>query len=121
MSNQDDSAYEMALVGSDGLETDTTEVATTEENNAASQEDISIADISASLSKMKEEGKEDIKKAAELEKKKAIQRKKDAEKEKKKKIEEAKEAELENHVDPELKLALGNNQFTEDMLGMLLK
>ena len=113
---EENSAYEMALVGSDGLATETTE-----STGEAGEEDISIADVTEKLAQMKEDSKEDIKKAAEIEKQRDVQRKKDAIVAKKKKEQDKKEAELEKQVDPDLKLALSNEQFTEDMLGMLLK
>ena len=68
-----------------------------------------------------EVSKEDI----ELAKKKEAQQKKQAEALKKQKAKEKeqakKEKELEKALDPELKLALENDKFTEDMLSMLLK
>ena len=73
------------------------------------------------LSKLSEVSQADIDAQKAAEKKKKEEAAKKAVLLKKQKEEEAKENEMEKSLDPELKIALQNDKFTEDMLGMLLK
>ena len=103
-----------AAVGDQGIATQSGQI-------QVEEQEISIADQMDALNQMKEDNKADIKLAAKVEAQRKLAHKADEEAAKKKKIEDAKEAEMEKQVDPELKVALENNQFTEDMLSMLLK
>lgn len=77
----------MAAMGEEGMATESTEIPATQSDNTALMTDLSIQAQSEALAQMKEEHKEDIKKAQELEvqkkKKEEEQKKKDALKKKK--------------------------------------
>ena len=118
--NDANTAFSYALVGSEGLATGSTDL-TAEIKDKQNFGDQSISAQSAMLSDLLEKNKVEMEKQRKEEVEKKKKAKLNQKKDLAKKKEEEKELEAEKNIDPELKLALKNDKFTEDMLSMLLK